>query len=848
MTAILKITDGTISVDLLGGNGLHLNEWRPRSAEPKGGGVFADNPMSDERRLVQRARQSIVDTFDLNANGPNQDALIQSRQDLRRLLERAADYWLEDWNTAPVWIEAKASCETNSRYAVVMQGSIAEDDNPFSAPFLQPRGAASNGLSLVVEHQIWRSDPPGSSTCIPLTTQQSYLTGANLVNNPGFETLGGGGLDTFADWTELRYPAGDTYLIADTSDVHAGAHACRIYSTLPYGSGYVGQDSSVYESFSVTPGEVITVSFWAHGDGYMAGRYAVALNAPSSFTPFNNYLVPPTTTGVPGTAYVQVSFQISIPAGVDTIFLMLMGPPADYGGADDIRQYRAFYDDVSVTRPASVTGLETGDLCSEWRFIVEKSVTATLTHVYVYDAAPAGWSANLFGAALPYNLLPAAPAVGDITYFGIEQAGGVNRPFNNVIFDVGTASSGVTVIWEWYNGAAWVTFTGTDYTGNTPSAMASNASWSKLGVGSVAWDVRTTWTACNLLAVLGAGAPNVTGYWIRARVSAAVAPVSPAQRNMQVYCSRNAWVDISPTVLSGDIPALCKLLVYNREYLSAANGGLRHIERLLVGSRRIDRGDAFTAYLNLDGTQNSSGVSITTDASTAVVADVRAPTGQDLRYTPGGIEALTHHYTLTVAHPLSAQYRGRYRVFVTHRGATTTNSFQVRALLNDAVVWTSAEVHWFGGTSLFDSEIGILDLTFPGLPASEFGSLAFKIYFSSDTGAGASYLQSLVLFPVDEWTGDIVLYPSAMGDTTYMVIDSADSPKVDIRANSLISGTRQFHRKWQVISNGPFTVKTSGVQRLWFYFGVTSGATTADLFASVELYAVNRYLTSRGAR
>lgn len=847
MTAVLRITDGTETINLLDPGGWMVSEWKPKAPETKGGGVYADNPMSDERRLVHYARQSIIDTFEMKARGMSQDSLIRIVSKLRAMLNRAADCWGYDWNTSPVWIEAKASCESEMRYAVVMRGEIPEDDSPFRAPFLQvDDSAAMDDLSLVVEHQIWRSQPPGRSSCVSLSTVQSYLEGANLVVNPGFEVLGGGGADVFASWNEVRIPATAPWfwLIADSAVVHAGAHACAIYSSP---AGYEDYDQFLYQSFTVTPSEVITISFWTRGDGYMAGRYGLfASSAPPIYDPAY-WLIPPTTTGVPGTTYTQVSFQYTVPADVVEISLALIGPPAEYGGADDIRPWYALFDDVSLTRAGQVSGLSENDPCSAWRYVVQKSITANITHIYVYDAAPAGWSANLFGSALPYALTPAAPAVGDIVYFGIEQAGGVNCPFSDIIFDVGTASVGLTFIWEWWNGAAWVTFSGTDYTASAPSAMSSSPSFSRLSFGSAAWNVTTTWTACNLLAVLGGGAPNITGYWVRARISAAAAPTAPQVRNVQPYCARNAWVDVPVGALDGDLPALCKAAIHNREYFTGAGGGTRTIERVMIGSRRLSRGESFAAFLNLDGTQNPSGVVAAFDASTHAQADVRSPTGQVVHYDPAGIEALTQHYTLTIPHPLSAQYRGRYRVFVTHRGATTDNSFQVRAALNGTVVWTGIEVHWFGGTSLFDSEVGILDLTFPGMPSGEFGPLVFQILFSSDSAAHDSYLQSLVLVPVDEWACDVMIYPDSIKGSSYLLADSAEALKADVRAVTLVEGTGQLDRKFQAVSNGSFALAPGQAHRIWFYFGLAAGAPGADVLASVELSAVNRYSTMRGA-
>jgi len=54
---------------------------------------------------------------------------------------------------------------------------------------------------------------------------ESFL-GEELIMNPGFEVLGNGGLDVFANWTVE--PHGATTISDETNQVHDGAHACRI--------------------------------------------------------------------------------------------------------------------------------------------------------------------------------------------------------------------------------------------------------------------------------------------------------------------------------------------------------------------------------------------------------------------------------------------------------------------------------------------------------------------------------------------------------------------------------------------------------------------------------------------
>ncbi|MDZ7342023.1 MAG: GDSL-type esterase/lipase family protein [candidate division KSB1 bacterium] len=56
-------------------------------------------------------------------------------------------------------------------------------------------------------------------------TAESYI-GEELFKNPGFEVLGTGGDDVFAEWTEEKH--GASTVSDETSQKHSGSHACKI--------------------------------------------------------------------------------------------------------------------------------------------------------------------------------------------------------------------------------------------------------------------------------------------------------------------------------------------------------------------------------------------------------------------------------------------------------------------------------------------------------------------------------------------------------------------------------------------------------------------------------------------
>lgn len=186
----LVVTDGTDELDLLQLPGFQLEGWRPSISGYKGGGVYQQSPLSDGRRLVDRRFDNSFETFRFKAKGVSQDELIQSMQNMRRMLEKAANYWATDWQDEPVWIEARASEETNLRYGLIVQGRIPEDENPFAQPFLQPLcEAVMDRMTLVVERTHWTENQPGTGTAVEISALEAY-DGRNLgnVNAAGVRT------------------------------------------------------------------------------------------------------------------------------------------------------------------------------------------------------------------------------------------------------------------------------------------------------------------------------------------------------------------------------------------------------------------------------------------------------------------------------------------------------------------------------------------------------------------------------------------------------------------------------------------------------------------------------------
>jgi hypothetical protein len=98
-------------------------------------------------------------------------------------------------------------------------------------------------------------------------------------------------------------------------------------------------------------------------------------------------------------------------------------------------------------------------------------------------------------------LLPAVPVVNDAVYFGLHVA------FTSLVFTVDTAITGeLTLAWEYWNGAAWVSV--------GSSLVDGTATWRQSG--SVSWEMPAGWASSSV--------NGVAAYWLRARADTATAP------------------------------------------------------------------------------------------------------------------------------------------------------------------------------------------------------------------------------------------------------------------------------------------------------------------------------------
>ena len=90
-------------------------------------------------------------------------------------------------------------------------------------------------------------------------TAEAYI-GEEILLNPGFETLGSGGLNLFANWT--NYLQGSTTINDEKNDIRSGSHACRI--DVVAGTEY---SSAIYQDVVLNSLQEFKLTWWAKGVG-----------------------------------------------------------------------------------------------------------------------------------------------------------------------------------------------------------------------------------------------------------------------------------------------------------------------------------------------------------------------------------------------------------------------------------------------------------------------------------------------------------------------------------------------------------------------------------------------------
>lgn len=140
-----------------------LVSWRPSISGLKGGGVFSGSPTADGERLIAAGLDNYQERITFRLRGDvtqdDEDDVIAELRNLFVAFEKAREYWTTRTRAEWVYISAKGTNETYSRYAILYWGTILEMADPYDLTWDQ---VASQEMTMVLVHGGWLSDPPNN--------------------------------------------------------------------------------------------------------------------------------------------------------------------------------------------------------------------------------------------------------------------------------------------------------------------------------------------------------------------------------------------------------------------------------------------------------------------------------------------------------------------------------------------------------------------------------------------------------------------------------------------------------------------------------------------------------------
>lgn len=859
MTGRLILTDGTTIVNLFNqatkGAGFFIQDWLPQASPLKDGGVWNSSPFSQGRQLVAYEWANTIDTFTLGVNGACQDDVIRDTQKLRRLLIKALDYWAADHQHEPVWLEARGDSETHTRYATIMGFEAPGDANPFATPFASLDMATIEAFTLVLEHDVWGHQKPGTGACVPLsgefTAQTSEIaapegntddvyaieTSSSLITGLGLLFFGKGGsgepLDTGIRFRNVDIPQGATILSAFVKMIAPANSPATPCHALIY-----AEDADNPAAFSTYANFAARTRTSAH----------VAWNNVPTFVTGQAYDTPDLT------AVIQEVVDRGGFASGNSLVIFL----EDNNSASATSRALAAYENpvyqeakLYVTyQLAQTLGQEA--TCAAEVYVANKRNEANLTHLFHYTSKTTTYSGNLMNSAPPFALFPNPPDVGDILYLGSEDTTFPLAPFCSGVFDLSVIQEDVsTVAYEYWNGATWAALTPQDNTAGTGTIP-----FSVLGVASMHWEQPYNWATTTV--------NGISGFFIRIRITAVGAsPVAPVQQNRLPYSITWPYAEIAADEIKGDLPARAKVEIVNQADGTNDSSVLTlNVDWILLATRSVSRGDAFTPFLNLADTQNPSGITVDVGTSSAFVDDLPAPAGRSVRYNPAGVDSYAARAVVTLENAIFRDYAGTFRAFVRVKqigGSASDMNVRLRVASNNEnyVFFTSDPVPVTLLTASTSNQYQLLDFGAVTLPDKNFSSYLLLVDADNREAStpGDLYLADLILMPVDECAIEASeALESIEGMLGYfdgnrkLVLDSVSDPRQLLDAELRKVADDTVISFYVAIPEHLLQLQQGAKQRVYFlsWNRLTSLSFVTTAY-SLQMSRVHQYLTAIGA-
>jgi len=764
--ALLTITNGTDSVSMLVTiSGAHIQDWLPKSPQSMSS-VWASSPYQDGKHLINKTYDNIIDTFTVVINSEEMDTTIHKLRQFIIFLEKAILYWTDEFSTEKYWLEVRGECETNIRYALVVDYSIPDINSPFVPPF-QGSPSTLDEIQISIEHTIWTDELGVGDSCVEISTGISTGT----IDSTGPD-------ESWDDCYITNLPS-----ITEDANLAVG----------DFGAGRVADTGIRFRDVRIPPNAIIT-SAWIT----LTGAFADAGNdvkvlieieddvAPAIFSTRADFLgrvmygtsvawtIPAVTVGVSYNtpslvALIQYIVNKAGWLNGNDIALFL------WNNASTANEHRQFYSWDTGVKPT---------LNIEWESTVLHGETATclrgpavqplwrnrlLTHAFTEDASTGIFGPNLVELTQPL-LLPTAVDNGDNLYCGIWDTGDPNlaSPFNSLVIHLANQGSNFTVEPQYWDSANWVPFS--VYKEQPDNWWSSTAT---LGIHLMTWEYPDDWAQCTVNAL--------SGYWMRFNVTAHAAHVppwrvvSPVVPAYPIYTISWPHIQVSGSELQGDIGALINFLIANES---------DEIDRIMVSARKYSRTNVgkFVAYHPFNTHVVFPDAVFTPEAAFNESVYSVAYTGWCGYWVPGIVHLTGQKLWTFDLGPKT--YAGRYRVFMRVSGyaggASDPGNFGFQLLVTSAIgsYYTPWVYNQADHSYLETIDLGLI--AFPPEPLEE--------------NVGTIYLQSIALYATNANLNDAMYFY----DLILMPVDDAH---VEVELDSAEVDTQNtFSRPWKIVT------------------------------------------------
>ena len=872
--AIFALSDGTTRLSLLPPAPIRLIDWQP--ARPGFEEVRRASPFNFGSSVAAWKQANVIETLTYGLKATSGDLLIHAAQELDRLLLKAVNYWSSPFGSEPVWIEAQGSNETNVRYATVKAFVPASDTCPFTSPFFSAIEAGMAELTLVVEHEVWRDTPPTVDVCLPLANGQEYF---DLPQTPDDYVPAGGDDDAYVDEGLLTIDTGGNALVWGANPIGAAIVtgirfvACAIpagaHITAAHITGIAENnlaDDYVYADIRIE--DDVTPAGFTTAQDFMERFDREGKNISWGCKPYVVHWGP-IPAFVAGNSYDTPDISVLIQAIVDDLGWVIGNDIVIYldginSTALTSRDWKSFNEghppELHVEWTTNLIDFGRTKTCAEEVFVANKHNRAQLTHAFWWSAA-SGFSGNLIGAATPFDLFdPLGIADDDCLYLGIDSTVLDSGPFGSAVFDISTAVVYVwlaTLTW-WYSqgGGVWgqlIAYNPHDHESPVEHPFRN------AGVQGHFWFQPDDWVTDTV--------NGVTAWWVmlKAFIGPAGSITVPTQANRDLYSVIWPYVEVEADDVGGDLPAFVRLLAHGQTY-HTYDADMRYV---LCGLRSLDRGEDFTAYINLADEQNNPEIEIDISSLFASYSDfLPAPTGRAVYFTPGSAGDVVG-VTIRFSRAITQQFRGRYKAMLRYYiiGGLPMAMSVTLSLISDTgtVRWQSSPAFLDGPDNWGIASFGQIDFPFGGLASQDAqGASILLTVTASDTPE--LYLTDLILMPCDEglWCFDGM--PEAKGGSIsgspltyehYLDMDSVTRPKHiltgDLRRDSYYHAPDIVADTYAVAAPGPLIAQPNKAQRWWFLQGRYNFSAYLRAYDPVHALALRgqralRYMSMRGAR